>query len=358
MLFHSKIKRIFSCVWGLFLLFFLLLGTLVCLCLDQQEEVSIYTSVQVDEHGKAVGYVSLSEDLFGISGGDALAMLVTLEISEGWRMETVSCTHQDQEMQLTVSFSEENCRAAVLLDGYPSEILGDGCILTVELVREEDTHLPCRLTVSPGRYGKAAIYCRSERGEIRAVPLTFTLFVPSDTSDLSESPDPPNTETEPSDPLEADTETEREESSMQETPTSLPEETEREEAPPADTGQREPVTDPSEDPGEPLTRFVGCRETPVRDGAFAVQLLFCGEMAYTPVICFSGGDRITVEVVGTDLKGIGEGESFCGSLASDHLYACTFWELPAEGDTVFFVESNRKTLRVIYRNGIFMGFFE
>jgi hypothetical protein len=361
MSFHFKIKRILPIVWGLFLLFFLLLGTLVCLCLDQHREVSICTSVQVDENGKAVGYVLLSENPFGISGGNALAILLTLEISEGWCMERVTCSPHTKGMQVTVAFSEENRRATVLLDGYPTESSKNGSILTVELVREKDTHLPCGLTVSPGLYGEEAIYCRDATGEIRTVPLSFTSLdlndpsAPQETQGLSASSD---TESVCSDPLETTAAEESEGGSMQETPTASSGNTEAFESFPTDTEESKPAPHPPEDADTLLTWFVGCRETPARDGSFAVQFLFRGFTAYTPVVCFSGEKRIIIEVTEVDPQELAESDKafFSGWDDTDHLYACTFFGLPAEGDVVFLVEERGKTVRAIYRNGIFVGY--
>jgi hypothetical protein len=75
-------------------------------------------------------------------------------------------------------------------------------------------------------------------------------------------------------------------------------------------------------------------------------------------VCFSGEKRIIIEVTEVDPQELAESDKafFSGWDDTDHLYACTFFGLPAEGDVVFLVEERGKTVRAIYRNGIFVGY--
>ncbi len=310
----------------------------MCFCLDHDGEVHVYTAVEENEVGETVGYVLLSEDLYGISGGEAVAILLNLEVSEGWSMEKITGTPDTDGMQVTAAFSDGDRRAAVLLDGYPVEAAGDSSILAVKLVREGETHCPCLFTVSRGQYGGEAIYYRNGLGEICTQPLHFETPKPSETEEVTA----PCSETKGG--------------SMQETPTEPTVETGTVEAPSVNSGNGEPPTGSLR---EPSFAFVGCRETPARDGTFAVQILFAGDTAYTPVVCFSGGSGLLLELTEADAREIfgGDMNEFFDTNNKNRLYACTFWGLSAEGETVFFVSTPKGVVRIAYQNGIFLGYF-
>ena len=302
----------------------------------------VTVSVTETASGEAVGDIFLSESLHGISGGEGVAVLLTLEVSEGWRMEKIEEASHAPEMRVTAELWDGNRRAAVLLDGYPREEAGDLPLLTVTLARAGEGDLPCRLTVGPGRYGEEAVYYRDGSGGIRTRPLRFAAPPLWDTTaeeEASACPDsPPREETEGG--------------SMQETPTEPAEERETGQDPEGTPLEEEPSEEPDEGEREPSVCFIGCRETPVRDGRFAVQLLFRGEWAYTPAVCFSGGSGVLLEVTEVDGREIMGGE-VPYEWENDRLYACTFGGLSAEGEVLFFVETPGGIVRVIYRNGIF-----
>ena len=340
---HTRYKRLIPLVWGCFLLACLLAGEAVCFCLSPDRGVTVTATVQTHGSDGSVGRILLSEELYEVSGGEAAALLLTLEVSEGWRMEAVSETPSTQRMRITAAFSEGGRRAAVLLDGYPQKTAGDGRILNVTLVREAETFLPCLLTVSRGQYGEAAVCVLSTGGEIRTIPLRFETLQPSDTED--EIPSFPDTEG----------------GSMQVTP-SEPADTDGD--PSSETHETHPPTESERPLGDPLREpafsFIGCRETPARDGCFSVQLLFVGETDYTPAVCFSGGTGVTVEVTRLSAEEIlgDKAEKYGGgdTESAGILRACTFFGLSAHGETVFIVDTPEGILRVSYRNGIFSGY--
>ena len=332
----------------------ILVGTTVCFGSDEGEEVEIWASVDAENEEEAVGSISLSHSLREISHGNTLAMLLTLEVGEGWRVEEVQQQGCAEGMVLTVSFSPDGRCAWVLLDGIPSADVEKSRILTVRMVKEGNT--PCHLQVNRGKYGEEVIYCRDTWGNMSTIPLHFA-FTPRDEMDET---DPLTEPSEPSDTAEEGKETKEDTlyktdedvqtgGYMVETPAEPPRDTDGTET--ALPCEEETVAQSEGLSGKSRFLFVGCQEAPVQDGKFTAQFLFMSENAYTPVICYSGGEYVTVETerVSSRELSVQAGDVFWGS-DEIFLYACTFFGLSARGDTVFFLERVRTFTEVCFRN--------
>ena len=95
--------------------------------------------------------------------------------------------------------------------------------------------------------------------------------------------------------------------------------------------------------------FVGCQESAVREGTYAVRFLFAGA---TPVVCAEGGGCLRAEITEVpNPTGRSESDACAGDWS-----ACTFRDLRAEGRYVFFVYTDHGTVRVLYENGRFGGY--
>lgn len=97
------------------------------------------------------------------------------------------------------------------------------------------------------------------------------------------------------------------------------------------------TTECFEDTTEPAGKYIGCRETMVRDGRFAVQFLFLGEA--TPVICMTGGGLLTM---GIPVDG-----------GPTDTAICTFRELCSNREYRFWVYDGTVIVEVVYRCGRF-----
>lgn len=96
---------------------------------------------------------------------------------------------------------------------------------------------------------------------------------------------------------------------------------------------------------EPVGVFLGCRETAVADGVYAVQFLFDGG---TPVVCMEGGGVAYLQCGAMPPLEVSRG----GGVWS----YCTFSVLSAQRTYRFAVETEEGTVTVTYENGVFAGF--
>lgn len=321
---HIRVRLLFS---GVVLFLALFMGTVVGICSDSSLCVAVWGEV-CDREDVIVGYIGFSENLFEISGGDSIAFLVTLEVSDGWCMEKMEEDGQDPYVNVTVAISADCRRAAVLLDGIPTvDVLEK--IPVVRLTGEGN--IPCTLKVDRGEYGEEGIYCQDLNGEVRVIPVDF----------LSAS-DPETTET--SDVTDTGVESHY-----------TTQVGELEEKTTADPIEEIQWGDPMD---KPNVLFIGCRESQTKNGTYAVQFLFWGQEAYTPVICFSDGTVLSIRITEEDIRLLAGKEDIkpLASSTDKHLYACTFLGLSADKKVVFFVTTPEGVVRVSYRDGVFEGF--
>jgi hypothetical protein len=272
---------------------------------DHFEEIGL--SVLREDEG--VWRVCLSRGLEEITEGRAMAFLFALEVSERMEIDRIETYGSAEGLQLTVGEAAGG-RVSVLLDGYAvGEEAENGAILRVYTKGTGGY-----MGVTAGDYGKMAIYCLQDDGQVTAIPVQIMDEISSETPEIS-------TEVTES-TLESETLLEE----TQETPSCTSGETDHEtEAKPSKA---------------PINRFMGCRETLPRNGVFSVQFLFYGEGRDTPVVCFGGG-----EVISLDISRREDGWSFC-----------TFRGLDGDKRYEFRVCTEKGWISVIYDRGIFRGF--
>lgn len=361
MLIFFRENRVWSrCVCGVFLLLAFLFGQVMCRCLDGGEEVWVYAVFEENGIGEEYGYIGISQNLYDLTEGNALAVRLSITVSEGWRIDGVKGTASTAGMQVTVGFSADNRRAQVLLDGYPSEEKeGEVCLLLgVKLARTGEENLPCALTVGAGKSGEGVLYYLDSSGEMSTVPLYFA--TPAAGTESAET--------------RAQEEISEEDTRM--TGGDASDETAALPSIPhggADSTETEPTESQAEPPPKPTegraTYFVGCQETPAREGVYAVRFLFYGREAYTPVLCLRGGGQLTLTVTASDSvrAEVGSGTlrydapvraAFDGETDTAGLcwYVCTFSGLAETGEYVFSVGTDEGEIRAVYRDGAFVGY--
>jgi hypothetical protein len=109
--------------------------------------------------------------------------------------------------------------------------------------------------------------------------------------------------------------------------------------------------DTTEPPFESDGQYVGCQETKVTAGEYAVRFLFHGS---TPVFCAEGGGQLALEITAEgQICAWGEQES---TVYEGDFSVCTFRGLRAEGRYVFRVFAYGAWVQVIYDGGRFLGY--
>jgi hypothetical protein len=137
------------------------------------------------------------------------------------------------------------------------------------------------------------------------------------------------------DPSETQTEGEAESNSMESASTeSSPEE-----------------EDTTEPPFESDGQYIGCQESKVTAGEYAVRFLFHGA---TPVFCAEGGGRLSLEIT-AEHNVCAHGEQGDAVYEGD-FSVCTFRGLRTEGRYVFRVFAYGTWVPVIYDGGRFLGY--
>jgi hypothetical protein len=108
--------------------------------------------------------------------------------------------------------------------------------------------------------------------------------------------------------------------------------------------------DSTEPPFESDGQYIGCQESKVTAGEYAVRFLFHGS---TPVFCAEGGGQLALEIT-AEHSICAHGEQGDAVYEGDFL-VCTFRGLRAEGRYVFRVFAYGTWVPVIYDGGQFLG---
>lgn len=285
---------------------------LICLHTSEsygaEEKIALYCVRETNHEWE----IHATEPLWSFTGGRVVALLLTLQISDGWHVDEATCPDG-----CTVTVHEkQGGHVTVLLDG----ILPDcGSLLFCVVLRSSGGEVPADVRVAEG----AVLYIRSEGGEVESREL----FASCHASEHETSPSITiETETMPEDVSETVTEAEP--------VTNRPGEDESEHV-----SEQEVPLPPA---GEPAC-YVGCRESAVKDGLFAVQLLFeegKGSSASTPAVWATGGGHLTLISETAEVSG-------------ERLYAMTYRGLSADRVYVFSVYTSDGIVEVVYRNGRF-----
>jgi hypothetical protein len=311
---------------------------------------SLYADAsRVTEEGGGILYICAQAHSQGGRGGKgvlAMALQFSLVVSEGWGFGAVTACGWAEGMTVTVG--RDGSRLHILIDGYVEDTLGetgDGdegvpsrCFLQIELIP---------LSAHPGdrrvqMEAEGCLYYIDEKYEIDSLPIGWEESstglgddISTDTS-FDTSTALPETQTEgvsESHPVET-AESSSAESSSAETAESSFAEWDTAEPPPAVEGQ-----------------YIGCQETKVTAGEYAVRFLFHGA---TPVFCAEGGGQLAMEITAEgQICAWGEQES---TVYEGDFFVCTFRGLRAEGRYVFRVFAHGTWVRVIYDGGRFLGY--
>lgn len=287
-------------------------------------------------------------------------LLWELRLPAGWSIGEATPA---EGLTLTLSdprpTGEGGSRLGILLDGEPTERgsgEGDGGeypLMEFNFSRGEESGVP---EVA----GECALYIL-RKGEITVYPLTPRTEMWETTPHPPTGPSaPPSTEAATGSPAETATEPQTEPLTepQTESPTNPPTESPAEAPPPPIETTAEAPPPPAEPP-----LFVGCQETPVTGGTFAVR--FCFGEALGGVICLGGG-VVTVET------GVWAGEFPCGDREESTagraapavqtfqtvktLQTVTFRGLRAEGEWRFLIDTKAGWITATYENGVFRGF--
>lgn len=98
----------------------------------------------------------------------------------------------------------------------------------------------------------------------------------------------------------------------------------------------------------PMATFLGCRETGVGEGMYAVQFLFDGEGVGTPVLCMEGECALYLSC--------GTMEGLAGERGAEVRRFCTVEGLLADRKYVFWIGTKEGWVTVTYEGGVFCGF--
>lgn len=324
----AKMKYFRPAPVGVCLLVLLILASVTALAADEGSPV-----LTAEREGDRAFLVLCSADIGTLTDGEAMALLLTVEVTEGYRITGVEACRGAEGLRLTAGETGGE-QITLLLDGYPqktpSKTGEKGAKIPLFRVFFEafDAVRGAELRVfSP--YGEGVyLYLTDGEGQVKTVPLPF----------VSEEKT-----------REEGTETDAGTDEIIQSPVQKP-------AVPSDTGEEsteesvwetevEAVTDPGSPPYKAF--FLGCRETPVGEGEYAVQFIFSGAGQGTPVVCAEGGGMLTLDMT--------VGEHSLGDLAKAWRI-CTFSGLRTRVRYRFFIYMKGKTVTAEYENGVFLGY--
>jgi hypothetical protein len=314
----------------------------------EENGFSIYADAsQVTEEGGGILYICAQAHSQGGRGGKgvlAVALQFSLEVSEGWGFGEVTACGWAEGMTVTVG--QDGSSLHILIDGYVEDNAvetGDGddgvpsrCFLQIELIPLSAHPGDRRVQMEAG----GCLYYMDAKYEIDSLPLRWEESSTAERDDIfTETPfdtsiDPPETQTEgeaESDSAESDS-------------------AESDSAESASTESSPETGDSTEPPFESDGQYIGCQETKVTAGEYAVRFLFHGA---TPVFCAEGGGRLALEIT-AEHSICARGEQGDAVYEGD-FSVCTFRGLRAEGRYVFRVFAHGTWVQVIYDGGRFLG---
>ncbi len=284
---------------------------------------------EIRDTGVRVVYVCADISLYEAGGGGVVALGMGLELSEGWSADEVTPLEGVEGMTVTVGMAEGGVR--VLLDGVPPELdTADGGVRLLRVTAvpiAEETPFGLRIHMTDG------FYYIDGGGEICYGPVGVGHLSTKNTDDMTCGV---------TDPPEIRETTGNSDDIIFETSTNNGQET---------TFALETAVEPEDDEADIKkdrlkSVYIGCQETPVEGGGYAVRFLFSGE---TPVVCAEGGGLLSVEIAEADVVEA-DGEAYRGTWS-----LCTFRGLRAEGDYLFWVYTEDGVICISYRSGEFQG---
>ena len=312
-------KRIFGNMcgrWGIASLFFGLWILFLCLSVAGREEDPPVLSVRREE---GTGRIGIYGNLHSLTGDFPSAILLEVEAPDGGRWQAVTAEEGAEGLILTHGdLGEKTVR--ILLDGV-CEGNSDSPLLWLWL--DCPLGLGEGVTVTGEGGGELLLYVLRDGGRIEKIPLSVVWEGDEAIVETAETPSTPETTYTPETVEKAETEG-----------AVLPPDTE--EPPPTDSTPF------------PTATFLGCRETGVGEGMYAVQFLFGEEGGGTPILCMEGGGALYLSC------GIMEG--LAGERGAEVRRFCTVQGLSADRKYVFWVGTEDGWVTVTYEGGIFGGF--
>ena len=320
---------------------------------DDHDPNSLFLSVERTEEGACC--VLVSEELYSVTAGEAVALLLCVILPQGYAVTGVEACGGADGLTLTAGEMGSHI-VRVLLDGYPAEptdpMLGGGSTEKTpskKPQKQAKTPLFCvfftpasgaggektdQISVSAPYGGEVYLYLRDGEGKVRRLALAVLPWEEG----MGDIEDPPEEV--------SDTETVTRPFDGEATPYDSSADTEALSEPSTDP-EGEGSLPPCETAPAPVL-LLGCRETPVRNGTYTVQFIFAGQSNGTPVVCAEGGGVLSLRV--------SAGDPTPGDRSST-LRLCTFSGLREGRRYRFLIYLENKTVAAVYEDGVFLGYF-
>ena len=279
----------------------------LCGAMGSSDGIHLRISSEQNGHtGEVILSMNLSSSFYEISEGGAVALYLALVLWEGWYLAEARLCEGGEGMHLTVG--EDGNEVRILMDGVPSEDEDSLQILELFLKKEPGSKQPFGMEIS--REKEAGLYYMGENGKICICVVSIQEDWNGETLNTQED-----------------------DTTHTEMPIATEEESEKE---------QEPVD------AEDWT-YVGCQETCVKEGEYAVRFLFVGRTGEPPVVCVRGGGFLRME--SGEVSELSEAGRVCKGSWS----VCTFRGLREEREYVFLVYAEQGIIRVTYAKGQFKG---
>ena len=278
-----------------------------------------------EEEGRIL-YLYASSDLLATVEDGIMAVRLYFSLQDGWIIDSAQGLCEGEALNVTVG---EGC---ILLDGLleTDTYVSDHefvCLLRMEVTRSEGDN-PFRIQWNP--HERELLYVKGRDQQVSAYRFGCIESPHLSLETESDPPEPPSEETTAAKGEETDTQSEentRAETDMIQT------------HPPE--GEEETVT------------YLGCQETPVRDGTYAVRFLFYG--SFCPLIHVRGGGILCASVTHPDRVDIWrDGERFFFVPEREKtLTVCTFRELSANQEYEFLITTGEGEYSIVYSYGLY-----
>ena len=282
-----------------------------CCVYDRKEEdICFYSVENEDERGyfRRVFYLHASSTFLTVVGDGDLAILLRFSVAKNWKIDSVRGICEGENLQITVS------DGYILLDGAlerGSVDHGEVCLLKITVVKENDTgSIPFYLRWEERQEDFLYVKHKDER-------ISAHTYVYRDIPDLPEEGEVVPSETLSPEVLETTTEEE------------------------IVTVGEPSESDPEVEAVSEVT-YLGCQETSVQNGQYAVRFLFYGSDC--PMIQIEGGGVLYVTVTHPDRVKVweaGKQTFFCPDPHRE-MVVCTFYGLLSDRTYTFsiFIDGN------------------
>ena len=307
--------------WGIASLFLGFFVFFLCLSVGGREEDPPVLSVRREE---GTGRIGIYCNMHSLTGDFPSAILLEVNAPNGYRWQDVSAGEGAEGMTLTHGDLGEKT-VKILLDGFCGENSGSPLLwLRLDRPLREGEHI----AVTGEGGGELLLYVLRDGG-IEKIPLSVEWEGDETIAETAEATNTPETTETPETAHIPDSDDTNENGEGVLPPHG-------EEPPAADTV-------PS-----PTATFLGCRETGVTEGMYAVQFLFDGEGVGTPILCMEGGCALYLSC--------GTMEGLAGERGAEVRRFCTVEGLLADRKYVFWIGTKEGFVTVTYEGGVFCGF--